>query len=124
MKFVSSTATLLFGLAATVAQAAESTSSSTPTNDATTTAAAVDVVSEDQMDIVSEDQTQRKLRKGPRPIIIPGKKNPPPCDSSPFCTGYNCCTGYSWCELTGTCVAPGDDACLEAACDENSASTG
>merc|ERR1712238_472512 len=31
---------------------------------------------------------------------------------------------YTWCVLTQTCVAPGDDACLEAECEENSVSTG
>ena len=33
-------------------------------------------------------------------------------------------TGYSWCKLTSTCLAPGDDTCKEADCEQNSGSTG
>jgi len=33
-------------------------------------------------------------------------------------------TGYSWCKLTSTCLFPGDDACKEADCEQNSGSTG
>jgi len=33
-------------------------------------------------------------------------------------------TGYSWCKSTGTCLAPGDDTCKEADCEQNSGSTG
>mmetsp|Transcript_16849 Transcript_16849/g.18990 ORF Transcript_16849/g.18990 Transcript_16849/m.18990 type:complete len:620 (-) Transcript_16849:535-2394(-) len=33
-------------------------------------------------------------------------------------------SGYTWCVLTQTCVPPGDDACLEAECEENSIVTG